>query len=65
MFQVYGGNDGWSFIEEESYKLVIDTILEEEEKTEMKNSKMAEASTSEVILKLFCLADYYSYLLQL
>ena len=58
MFQVYGGNDGWSFIEETSYKLVIDTILEEEEKTQVKNSKMAKASTSDVILKLFCQADY-------
>ena len=26
--QVYGGNDGWQFIEENSYLLLIETILE-------------------------------------
>ncbi|KAJ6797474.1 putative inactive histone-lysine N-methyltransferase SUVR1 [Iris pallida] len=28
---VYGGNEGWYFIEDAGYKLVIDTILEEQE----------------------------------
>nr|DAD26675.1 TPA_asm: hypothetical protein HUJ06_028143 [Nelumbo nucifera] len=32
LLKVYGGDDGWPFIEEGSYKLVLDTILEEQEK---------------------------------
>lgn len=37
MFQVYGGDESWSFIEENSYRLLIDSILEEQEKSEREN----------------------------
>ncbi|KAJ8436109.1 hypothetical protein Cgig2_017092 [Carnegiea gigantea] len=31
LYQVYGGPEGWAFIEEASYKLLIDSILEDQE----------------------------------
>ncbi|GAV56760.1 WIYLD domain-containing protein [Cephalotus follicularis] len=34
LLKAYGGDSGWPFIEEASYQLVIDTILEELEKSE-------------------------------
>ncbi|OMO76236.1 hypothetical protein COLO4_25628 [Corchorus olitorius] len=39
LLKAYGGSDYWSFIEEYSYKLVIEKILEEQAKPEQKNSK--------------------------
>ncbi|KAG8644901.1 uncharacterized protein LOC110624570 isoform X2 [Manihot esculenta] len=37
LLKVYGGDEGWSFIEENSYGLLIDSILEEQEKSEREN----------------------------
>ncbi|XWS07656.1 hypothetical protein CRYUN_Cryun41cG0008200 [Craigia yunnanensis] len=34
LLKAYGGDDGWKFIEEYSYQLVIDAILEEQANTE-------------------------------
>uniref|UniRef100_A0A7C9E7G1 WIYLD domain-containing protein n=1 Tax=Opuntia streptacantha TaxID=393608 RepID=A0A7C9E7G1_OPUST len=31
LLEVYGGREGWAFIEEASYKLLIDSILEDKE----------------------------------
>lgn len=43
LLQVYEGDVGWAFIEEASYKLLIDTILEEQENCEEeKHSSMDE-----------------------
>ncbi|XP_022765025.1 uncharacterized protein LOC111310134 [Durio zibethinus] len=39
LLKVYGGDDGWRFIEEYSYQLVIDTILQEQANTEQENLK--------------------------
>jgi hypothetical protein len=35
--QEYGGDEGWAFIEECCYKLLIDTLLDEVEKSEREN----------------------------
>ncbi|XVE99726.1 hypothetical protein REPUB_Repub03eG0225600 [Reevesia pubescens] len=37
LLKAYGGEDGWGFIEEYSYQLVIDTILQEQANEEHKN----------------------------
>ncbi|XP_021625645.1 probable inactive histone-lysine N-methyltransferase SUVR1 isoform X2 [Manihot esculenta] len=37
LLKVYGGDESWSFIEENSYRLLIDSILEEQEKSEREN----------------------------
>lgn len=34
LLKVYGGDEGWVFVEEAAYKLVIDTILEKQEEEE-------------------------------
>lgn len=31
LLQEYGGDDGWPFIEADAYKLLIDTILDDQE----------------------------------
>ncbi|XP_028803737.1 uncharacterized protein LOC114758821 [Neltuma alba] len=50
LLKAYGGDQGWVFIEEASYKVVIDAILEEQEskeKTELENAhpKLLECSS--------------------
>ncbi|XP_068669471.1 uncharacterized protein [Aristolochia californica] len=42
LLKVYEGDDGWVFIEEGSYKLLIDTILEEQENEQVKTQKPCE-----------------------
>lgn len=41
MVQAYGGDEGWAFIEEASYKLVIDTILPESEESKREVLRMS------------------------
>jgi hypothetical protein len=31
IFQVYGGDDGWGFIEDASYSVLIDTLLDKQQ----------------------------------
>ncbi|XP_021617613.2 uncharacterized protein LOC110618707 isoform X2 [Manihot esculenta] len=46
----YGGDDGWTFIEECSYKLLIDSILEEQEKSGRENSEPKPLESSDPTL---------------
>lgn len=48
--QAYGGDDGWTFIEECSYKLLIDSILEEQEKSGRENSEPKPLESSDPTL---------------
>ncbi|KAJ4979231.1 hypothetical protein NE237_010011 [Protea cynaroides] len=43
LLQVYGGDSGWVFIEEDSYKVVIDKILENDEKCLSEKDEAQEA----------------------
>ncbi|KAK9283815.1 hypothetical protein L1049_012069 [Liquidambar formosana] len=42
LLKVYDGDQGWVFIEEDSYKLLIETILEEQEKDSSKDDSSNE-----------------------
>ncbi|XP_021664984.2 uncharacterized protein LOC110653580 isoform X2 [Hevea brasiliensis] len=46
----YGGDEGWTFIEEGSYKLLVDSILEEQEKSERENNEPKLLENSDPIL---------------
>lgn len=48
LLKVYGGDEGWVFIEEASYKLLIDTILEQQE--EQDKNKMIQLAKWELSL---------------
>ncbi|CAK7325838.1 unnamed protein product [Dovyalis caffra] len=39
LLKEYGGDEGWAFIEEGCYKVLIDTLLDEVEKSERENSE--------------------------
>ncbi|KAL4620905.1 hypothetical protein ACB092_06G189900 [Castanea dentata] len=39
LLEAYGGDEGWAFIEEASYKLVIDTILPESEESKREDTQ--------------------------
>ena len=69
MFQEYGGEQGWPFIEEASYKLVIDVILEEQESQQIANLKKTQpklfdcSSSSMVIFTHFYWMCFYCLLM--
>ncbi|XP_059666417.1 uncharacterized protein LOC132312173 [Cornus florida] len=48
LLKEYGGDDGWAFIEGDAYKLLIETILDQQEKREQEELK---CDKQEIVLK--------------
>ncbi|CAK9135768.1 unnamed protein product [Ilex paraguariensis] len=46
LLDVYG-NDGWAFIEEAAYKVLVDTLLEEQEQTQDEQQQFPEENCTE------------------
>ena len=67
MVQVYGGDEGWAFIEEASYKLVIDTILPESEESKRENTqpKLVGNFSTKVMELLFVQLSFMDYFINL
>lgn len=63
MVQAYGGDEGWAFIEEASYKLVIDTILPESEESKRENTqpKLVGNFSTKVMELLFVQLSFMDY----
>lgn len=67
MVQAYGGDEGWAFIEEASYKLVIDTILPESEESKRENTqpKLVGNFSTKVLELLFVQLSFMYYFINL
>ncbi|ONK68378.1 uncharacterized protein A4U43_C05F10800 [Asparagus officinalis] len=52
LLKVYGGDEGWVFIEEACYKVVIDTILEQQENEEKDNKMEVEREDADTSMAL-------------
>ena len=67
MVQAYGGDEGWAFIEEASYKLVIDTILPESEESKRENTqpKLVGNFSTKVMELLFVQLSFMYYFINL
>ncbi|KAJ9554029.1 hypothetical protein OSB04_018074 [Centaurea solstitialis] len=48
LLKVYGGDDGWIFIEEGGYKVLLGVLLDEQETTEQTQSLLPDASSSKI-----------------
>ena len=62
MIQAYGGDEGWAFIEDGCYKLIIDTILPERENSKREETQqlLVGDSSMKVIELLFVKFDFNS-----
>lgn len=62
MVQAYGGDEGWAFIEEASYKLVIDTILPESEESKREDTQPKLVGNFSTKVMLFVQLSFMYYL---
>ncbi|KAA8539619.1 hypothetical protein F0562_026311 [Nyssa sinensis] len=52
LLKEYGGDEGWPFLEGDAYNLLIETILDEQDKCEQEERKQEKCAEDENLLKI-------------